>query len=228
MFIIQCPILWYVKVCALPSARSSSLVLWSIGGGPVFNLFSFRVSFQMWWFIFLWWSILSPAAARRLPAACLTIGCHSSTRSRNHKLSTHRGQCVEGSRRQLWSDLVSFPRRSFLSRRSLPPESGSSRHRGPPLLTISCCLAFGIRSADKSARGRFVEVKTASTEAEMNGGNGVLRWHAWSPWIPKRSQTTSFTWQISFIFRYRHVGCRWEVYSCLIKLVTTLVIKGAA
>jgi len=27
MFIIQCPILWYAKVCALPSARSSSLCI---------------------------------------------------------------------------------------------------------------------------------------------------------------------------------------------------------
>jgi len=26
IFIIQCPILWYAKVCALPSARSSSIV----------------------------------------------------------------------------------------------------------------------------------------------------------------------------------------------------------
>jgi len=34
MFIIQCPILWYAKVCALPSARSSYNLGWEADRGP--------------------------------------------------------------------------------------------------------------------------------------------------------------------------------------------------
>jgi len=61
MFIIQCPILWYAKVCALPSARSSlkcfacSFVIFFQGGVQVSG---FR-SRCLW----------LPAAARRLPSS---------------------------------------------------------------------------------------------------------------------------------------------------------------
>jgi len=52
MFIIQCPILWYAKVCALPSARSSSIflglarVLWT--GGHVWVVVCFRAAAALW------------------------------------------------------------------------------------------------------------------------------------------------------------------------------------
>jgi len=56
MFIIQCPILWYAKVCALPSARSSlfpDFFLWRNQRG-LFGYYLFHKVLFISWLYFLW------------------------------------------------------------------------------------------------------------------------------------------------------------------------------